>query len=255
VLLADGCPNSVEDLRVYESAILDVASTEMIDLKTKLTLANEEVSEEVLDFLLDQGRASDPQVLVRRQIGVSDVVITRQLKRWHALHAVMLIYRDALHDQLNARYGEQYRDYRKLARDARSQTVRFGVGVAANPVPQAAPAAIDIASDVSVGGTYFVRVAWLDGLGREGTPSVITALDVAAGSIPVIGAVNPPAGVVGFNVYVGLSEDSLGLQNPAPVGVGTTFAVAGGVVVAGAAPGDGQKPDTFVTAARILRRG
>ena len=61
VLLTDGVPNTVEDLRVYESAILDVAKGEGIDLRTKLGLATEEISEEILDFLLDQGRGADPK--------------------------------------------------------------------------------------------------------------------------------------------------------------------------------------------------
>ncbi len=42
------------------SAILDVAHTERIDLDVKLTLATEEISEDVLDVLLDHTRADDP---------------------------------------------------------------------------------------------------------------------------------------------------------------------------------------------------
>ncbi len=53
MLLTDGNPNATEDLRVYESAILEVANTETIDLGVKLDLATEEISEDVLDFLLD----------------------------------------------------------------------------------------------------------------------------------------------------------------------------------------------------------
>ena len=53
MLLTDGNPNDTEDLRVYESAILGLANVETIDLGVKLDLATEEISEDVLDFLLD----------------------------------------------------------------------------------------------------------------------------------------------------------------------------------------------------------
>jgi hypothetical protein len=51
-LLTDGNPNDTEGLRVYETAILDVAHVETIDLDAKLGLATEEVSQEVLNILL-----------------------------------------------------------------------------------------------------------------------------------------------------------------------------------------------------------
>jgi hypothetical protein len=41
MLLTDGNPNTAEDLRAYESAILGVANTESIDLGVKLELATE----------------------------------------------------------------------------------------------------------------------------------------------------------------------------------------------------------------------
>ncbi len=66
MLLTDGNPNDTDDLRVYESAILDVANTEAIDLDAKLGLATEEISEDVLDVLLDHTRAFDPQSTMRR---------------------------------------------------------------------------------------------------------------------------------------------------------------------------------------------
>ena len=66
MLLTDGSPNTTEDLRVYESAILEVAHTEMIDLGVKLDLATEEIAEDVLDFLLDHAGA-DPQAAGRAE--------------------------------------------------------------------------------------------------------------------------------------------------------------------------------------------
>jgi len=253
MLLADGCPNTVEDLRVYESGILDVAAAERIDLKTKLGLAAEEISEAVLDFLLDEGRALDPLAESRRSVGVSDVVVTRQLKRWHAIHTIALVYRDGLHNQLNGRYGQQFDHYWELGRMARLQTVRFGIGVVLNPVPRAETPQITSVAGASDAATYYVQVTWLGASGQEGQPSILTAYEAAAGTVPVVGAVNPPAGVTGFNVYVGLEVGALTRQNASPVPVGGSLTVS--ALVSGAEPGDGQAADVYVTGARVLRRG
>ena len=63
MLLTDGNPNDTEDLQVYESAILscgehggDRPGGRSCDLAT------EEISEDVLDVLLDHTRASRPAV-------------------------------------------------------------------------------------------------------------------------------------------------------------------------------------------------
>ncbi len=124
-LLTDGNPNDTIALKVYESAILDVANIERIDLDVKLTLATEEVSEDVIDILLDHTQTQDPQSIVRRMIGVSDVVVTTQLKRWHALHTLEIVYRDAFNNQLNDRYEAKFLEYQDLAINAREHTVRF----------------------------------------------------------------------------------------------------------------------------------
>jgi hypothetical protein len=255
VLLTDGCPNSVEDLRVYESAILDVAKAESIDLKVKLALATEEISEDVLDFLLDNGRANDPKAGTRRDAGVSDVVVTRQLKRWHAVHAISLVYRDALHNQLNARYEQQFADYRQLAQDARGQTLRFGVGVVSEPIPAAdVPGVTGVAGSGAAAATYYIRVSWVDGAGREGAPSALTAFEAAAGVVPQVDPGSAPSIAVGFHVYVGLSADSQARQNGAAVPVGASFPVPAGLA-GGPGVGNGQAADVYVTGARVVRRG
>ena len=84
MLLTDVCPNDTEALRVYESAVLDVANMEAIDLNLKLRLALDEIVDDVLDILLSH--STDFTALSRRTKGVSDVVLTPQMKRWHALH-------------------------------------------------------------------------------------------------------------------------------------------------------------------------
>src|SRR5579864_4251325 len=110
-LLTDGNPNDTLALQVYESSILDLASAEAIDLGAKLGLATEEISEDVIDVLLDHAWTPDPQSYIRRRIGVSDVVLTAQMTRWHALHTLEIVYRDAFNNQLNDRYRAKWAEY------------------------------------------------------------------------------------------------------------------------------------------------
>jgi hypothetical protein len=249
MLLTDGNPNNAGDLRVYESAILSVANTEGIDLEVKLGLATEEMSQTLLDFLMEHTAVS-----TRRAIGVSDVVVTRQLKAWHAVHTLELVYRDAFNNQLNDRYQAKFAEYQKLSRPARDRAVRFGVGLVANPIPQAATPLFTAVAQNLPAATYFARVAWV-AAGQEGFGSETTTYDAAEGTAPVVDAVNAPAVAEGFNVYLGSSADALMLQNSTPIAVGQSFTVPAGGLVQGNAPGDGQAPDLYVTGAWMLRRG
>jgi hypothetical protein len=257
MLLTDGNPNADEDLRVYESAILEVAHIERIDLAVKLNLAAEEIAEDVLDFLLNHAGA-DPHALGRRGIGTSDVVITRQLKRWHAAHTLEIVYRDAFNNQLNDRYRPKFLEYRELAQNARKHTFHFGVGLALVPIPQAQTPVLSAVAGLIPGTTYYARASWVGASGQEGEPSEMTAYGSPAGSLPVVQMTNTDivaAVATGFNVYLGLTPDALALQNSTPVPMGQNFTLPGTGLAAGAAPGEGQPPDIYVSGGWMLQRG
>jgi hypothetical protein len=253
-LLTDGNPNDTLALKVYESAILDVANIERIDLDVKLSLATEEVTEDVLDILLDHSRA-DPHSSVRRTIGVADVVVTRQLRRWHALHTLEIVYRDAFNNQLNDRYEPKFQEYRELTRNAREHTMRFGIGLALNPLPKAQPPTLSTVAGGSPGGTFYVEVAWLNAAGQEGAPSDATALSVSQLHDLVATPVHPPQGATAFNIYIGATTVTLALQNGSPIPVGQSFTMPDSGLVAGVAPGTGQSADVYVIGGPMLRRG
>jgi len=90
-LLTDGNPNDTPALQVYEVGILGVANVEGIDLNVKLGLATVELSAIILDVLLDHAWTPDPQTNIRRRTGVSDVVVSPQMTRWHALHTLAIV--------------------------------------------------------------------------------------------------------------------------------------------------------------------
>jgi hypothetical protein len=255
MLLTDGSPNDDESLRDYESAILQVSDTESIPLRAKLKLALEEIAEDVLNVLLAHGLPSDPQATTRRLIGVSDVVVTRQMKRWHAVHTLEVFYRDAFNNQLNNRYQAKADEYRELSEEARARTYQFGIGLALIPIPRAQPPAFSFVAGLMAETIYYVKVSWVSASGQVGDPSELTTYDSPLGSLPVVTAVDAPAVATGFNVYMGLSPETVTLQNTTPVAVGGSFTLPALGLATGNGPGCGQTPDIYVTGGLMLRRG
>lgn len=100
-----------------------------------------------------------------------------------------------------------------------------------------------------------MQVSWLSPNGDEGTPSGITATGLTAGTNLTVQAVNPPAGVAGYNVYAGSSETTLALQNVIIVPAGQIFEMPDSGLIAGAAAGTGQAADVYVTGGPMVRRG
>jgi hypothetical protein len=256
MLLTDQWPNSPEDLRAYEAEILDVSNLEGINLDTKLRLATEEISEWVLNILLDHTSAAMGGDMVRRARGVSDVVVTRQLKRWHAFHALAIFYRDAYNNQLNDRYLAKWNEYIALEREARETTTQYGIGLVNTPVPQPGIPVVSTVPGLLPATVYYVQITWVSSTGVEGAPSRATAFEAPVASLlTVTNAANPPAIAAGFNVYIGLSDCTATLQNSAPIALGQTFTEAGAGLTAGMAVGTGQAPDYYITGGSILRRG
>jgi len=259
-LLTDGNPNDTEALRVYETAILDLAHVETIDLDAKLGLATEEISQEVLDILLGHtplsyAPAYDYQGSIRRRLGVSDVVVTPQIKRWHALRSLEVIYRDAYNNQLNDRYRAKWDEYRELSRGAKVRAITFGIGLVSKPLPKALGPVIGVTAGPILATTYYVRIGWVSAAGQEGSPSTVTTYQTVDGSLLMVGTTNPPAGAAGWNAYIGLTDLTVALQNSTPLALGQTFQLPATGLVPGRVPGDGQAPDIYVTGGWTLQRG
>jgi hypothetical protein len=264
-LLTDGNPNDIEALRVYEAAILDVASVETIDLNAKLRLATEEISQDVVSILLDHTSLNytllnpiapfGAPANLRRRLGVSDVVVTDPLKRWHALHTLEVTYRDAYNNQLNDRYGAKWDEYRELAAGARVRTIKYGIGLVSQPVPRAGQPTFSVVTGLIPSTIYYVRASWVSATGQEGSASEITTYQTADGSLLVLTAGIAPPVATGWNVYLGLAAWPVALQNSAPMAIGQTFQMPATGLAAGRGPGDGQSPDVYVTGGWTLNRG
>ncbi len=252
-LLIDGSPNTVEKLKAIESSIADVASIEMIDLDIKMDLALEEISESLMVYLIQLG-TQDPQSVMRRQIGVSTVVVTTPLRRWHAMQTIELVYRDAYHNQLNERYLAKWKYFSGAAADARRTLLETGLGLVNQAVPKAAQPTVDIAVGQWSPGTYVVTIAWVNSFGQIGSPSEATTIDLPVGSGPTVTALTHPSGVLGWNVYVGLAGTIPTQQNSLLLGFTAPWVAPAGGPVVGVVVGDGQGPDRYIADAQTFFR-
>jgi hypothetical protein len=253
-LLTDGMISSIEDLTGYDSAVLDVARVEGINLAQKLELAQEEIALEVRSFLLHQsgwrslpGEGGAPRA--------EQVVVNPALKRWHALQTLALFYTDAVHSQLNDRYRGKLKQIRNMARSSRELLFLTGVGLIAVPVPRAPVPEVWTGAAGGLSGAFLVGIQWVDSQGRVGAPSGWAhAIIHESGSIHVSARVEAPAGVVGYHVYVRTPEIDHGQQTGSPVELGTNWMTTG-PLSDGPQAGDGQKPEFLVRLSRVLPRG
>jgi hypothetical protein len=167
-LFTDGGPASIIDLKRYDSFAEDLARDAGIDLEAKLAGGAEEVGQGIFEFLLfrssPQGSASNlllslpPGESRRQKLGLSDVVVTAALVRWHALRSLLGLYRDAYGSDVTDRYRLKCDQYEVLAREAADYVFTTGIGLARNPVPKAPVPAIAQIDPAALRADYAVRV-------------------------------------------------------------------------------------------------
>jgi hypothetical protein len=248
-LFADGTLTTAEALRSYESAVLEVASTEGIDLGAKLELAHAEIGTELLAFLVRQ------EELRGNQREIDGVVATEPLKQWESLHALTLIYRDAYSSQLNDRHKGKWVEYARLAKLAGERLFEIGVGISRAPLHRAqAPQVTPSSGGGLAEGVYLVSAAWRNALGEFGAWSdPVEVVVEAGGGFEVVMQGHEPS-AVGFAVGAGVPGEGMALlEANAPVGLGWLLGPGGLGQESIALPA--QRPDYFVTSRRSLFRG
>ncbi len=246
-LFTDGNISNLADLEGYDSAVLDVAKTEAINLSTKLRLAETELGLQIEAFLLRKSTLRSRQRL-------DQVVATEALHRWHTLHTLALAYGDAFNSQFNDRYEGKWKEYVRLSKDAGELFFRGGVGMVSRPIPRAKPPVISLVAPGSTAPTtYIVQVAWRSAGGATGAASEEVAVVAQNGEQLEILAIDPPAGAAFYDVFAGFVAGETARQNPSPTPAGTAFTLLG--VVDGPRPGAGQAPDFFLYLNRVLQRG
>lgn len=260
-LFNDGPINQQQDLADYENGILDIANQEQIDLDGKSALAQREIAAQLLTLLLRQETRSpytnwiDPQDLLRRRTGVSDVVVTSALQQWHAMRTLAAVYRDAYNNQINDRYLKKWQEYQDLEREAKAQFYATGVGLSGYWLPAPAAPSLTFEPGAGAGAQYFVATTWVNQAGQESAPSPQSQLSTAPGTqLAVTAAPAAPPYATFWNAYVGPAPTALALQNPTPLALGVTWIVPA-TLQTGVPPGSGQTPDWYVTDDHVMPRG
>lgn len=258
-LFNDGPISTAADLQQYENSILTVASTENIDLAVKLMLAQQDVANQIVLFLLRRPNRCeyslwDDAAGFQSLRDLTDVVVTEPLQQWHIHRTLALVYRDAYNNQLNNRYQGKWAEYEVLAKASARTYFQIGVGLVANPVPQATAPVLTTVMGTAAGGTFYVAVTWVGTGGQEGAPSAFAQLGTSNGERLYVTVGNPPQNATTWNVYVGTTPTALTLQNAEPLetGIGWTM---NSPPNAGVALPTGQLPTWFAVDHRVIERG
>lgn len=242
-LFVDGPTAGIDQLREYESSILDVAATEGIDLSVKLALAHREIGTELELFLAD------------REAGLENVVVTPVLEAWHACQTLALTFADAHQRQLNDRYDAKRKDYEQRTKIAAAALFDLGVGITREPLPRLEKPEVTVGPGALPAATYFISAAWVGAQGQESSPSEPVAIVAPEASSVTARVSNAPQGARGWNVYAGYAVNDLTLQNDAPLAASAGWSVPAAGLRHGRIGGTGQAPDSYLKRIRILQRG
>jgi len=252
-LFTDGPPSSIDELAALDSQLLNVASTEGIDVTSKLELAHEEAGLD-LYALLKRTSPADRLLWAVVKPNLENVAVTRGLKLWHAYRTLELVYSDAYYSQLNDRYMAKCNRFQELAILHRERLIEAGLGMVSVPVPRAAAPSLTAALGSLPDNTYYLTATWVNRLSEEGASAIPVTITTTASSFSAqMGAA--PANASGWNVYVGTDPDGMALQNGVPLGVGAAWVQPVWISTAGRKPGHGQAPDYVEALPRILQRG
>ena len=242
-LFTDGAITSIEDLRGHDTQLLNVATVEGIDVTRKLALAQEELWVEVAGML---GRLNAPPA-------IRQVVVTPPLKLWHIFRTLEMVYADAYNSQLNDRYGGRRDEYHEKAKWAYNKVLQGGLGIAADPVEQAAAPVMRVSAGGLADGSYYAAIAWTNATGEEGASSTPATIQVSGSSFAV--QTTAPANVKGWNVYCGTSPAAMTIQNPQTLAPGQTWVQPDTLSTTGRRAGSGQAPSYWVPVPRTIQRG
>ncbi|HLN01691.1 MAG TPA: hypothetical protein VK335_20550 [Bryobacteraceae bacterium] len=260
-LFTDTLISTLDQLAAQDTAVLDVASAEGIDVTAKLSLAQNEVGAELLasgarsPFSPTSSSIWWPGIILTSNLQLGSIVVTPPLQMWHTFRTLELIYRDAYYNQLNDRYLGKWNAYKDLSKWAAGLLLQTGVGIVADPVPIAQSPQINIVPGTLSAASYYVQISWVNSRAEEGLASPITSVAAPGNSSVQVTPSSPSANATEWNVYVGASIDSISLQNTTPIVTNQPWILPTGGLVFGRTPGTGQVPNYFRQLPRYLQRG
>ncbi len=250
-LFLDGPISSLEDLRVYETSLLETSSVEGVSLSNKLELAQQELANEILRFLIQQLEPAETITPAKLQ----QVVATDPLRRWHALRTLAVFFRDVHHNQLNDRYKAKWDAYEAEARAASRLLWEVGVGLVRSPLRRPnAPTLTALPTEDEYPQGLF-RITWVAGSTEESGPSEPVLFAPVGTERPQLAVSSPPLRATGWHVYAGATEGQLTRQTDSPLSLTDTWTMPANEFTGGASLPFGQLPDYYVRLQRLLFRG
>ena len=245
MLFTDGIILNIQDLREHDNFVLDVASTEAIELSSKLAVAQRELGYELSSFLLTRCPGVD----------LEHVVVTEQLRDLLATHTLSIVYRDAYNLHLNDRYLGRWREFTKASERGLLRFFHNGVGLAALAVPQAKKADVSTSGQgVLVQNTYSVQIAWQHLTGGVGERSVAVLADLSDAGSLTVKAGAAPLNVSGWHVCIGAQDAPATRQNETVLPVGATWTQAAALRQDLVGP-NSSGPDYYVRNSGQIARG
>lgn len=257
-LFTDTTVVTLDDLLPYEATLAEIASPHGINVETKIRLASSAMEDKLMLWLLDAG-VSDPQFAMRRQIGLSTVVVTQTMRRWLSFESLSRFYAEAYNIQLNPRFQGKWVEYQQESEKARDLVARVGIGIVYHPLPEPPAPQVTVGTGTLAAQSLFVQTAWVDASGAESGVSAVNGMLLNDNSGITVAMTETgsqiPATATGWNVYLSSSQTGPALQNSAPLALGSNWSLPAGGVVTGPAPTGGQTPDFYVPVANRIRRG
>lgn len=249
-LFSDGPANTIEELTVFESALLEVASKTGIALDAKIELAQREIALELITFVMRNGS----QYLGPNR-SLNHVVITDGLRQWHAVQTLAAIYRDAYFQSLNDRYQEKWAQYSRLTKSFKELYFGSGVAVCREPIPCLGNLQVSKTAGASLTErTVLVSANWTRGLysGQSSKPQAITLLP---GETLSVLTSTPPESADGWELFAGNSAESLRKVHSGKLPTGQAWLESLPWPDSEATPRDGQTADLYLLRSPIVGRG
>jgi hypothetical protein len=252
-LFTDGPISCIEDLTAQDSQLLNVASVEGIDTTRKMELAKDDLALDLLTALA-RLRNNNQQLGMPAPIKLDTVADTPPLRLWHTTHSLELVYADAYFDQLNDRYAKKRDQFHDLAKWAYSKLTEIGLGIVTTPVRRANTPTVTAFPGNLPDNLYYVTMTWVNRAGEEGAPA--DAATIATTNSTLLVEPGPAAAnATGWNVYAGITHQTMYRQNATVVDSGQTWQQPGTLVQSGSFPGHGQKPNYLLPLPRVFQRG
>ena len=252
-MLLDGPPSTIADLTIRDCDLLNLAVVEGIDLSTKLQVTTTDVEtavESMLQSMLPSYAAVKTYFPALRHIAV-----TPQLKLWHTYATLRAVYQDLYYSRLNDRYREKMKLFREEEARALDDVRATGLGVTFHPLPQAPTPSIVTVQSPDAGGTIYLAASYVNGKSEEGLISLPVEADTLDGNSVTVTLTGFRDSATGWNLYAGLTPDTLTRQNALPLDPLDSMSLAPGRLIAGRKPGPGQGPNLLYPVPRRILRG